>query len=163
MIFRPQKFAANNALYQKVVMELNQRIKVYAKSFPFEVTVTQARSKFKKLISACKAKALTQVSVAINKKKAMVSGGMNYFPLVASRESSDRSNNIEPSADTDFDQNNSFEGTVQEELDRRSKDYVPTRPPSSKKNDIDSFSDCLQSIAKSFVEKDPTDTILKFL
>ena len=44
----------------------------------------------------------------------MVSGGMNYFPLVASRESSDRSNNIEPSADTDFDQNNSFEGTVQE-------------------------------------------------
>ena len=93
----------------------------------------------------------------------MVSGGMNYFPLVASRESSDRSNNIEPSADTDFDQNNSFEGTVQEELDQRSKDYVPTRPPSSKKNDIDSFSDCLQSIAKSFVEKDPTDTILKFL
>ena len=93
----------------------------------------------------------------------MVSGGMNYFPLVASRESLDRSNNIEPSADADFDQNNSFEGTVQEELDRRSKDYVPTRPPSSKKNDIDSFSDCLQSIAKSFVEKDPTDTILKFL
>ena len=26
-----------------------------------------------------------------------------------------------------------------------------------------SFSDCLQSIAKSFVEKDPTDTLLKFL
>ena len=93
----------------------------------------------------------------------MVSGGMNYFPLVASRESSDRSNNIEPSADTDFDQNNSFEGTVQEELDRRSKDYVPTRPPSSKKKEIDSFSDCLQSIAKSYVEKDPTDTVLNLL
>ena len=85
------------------------------------------------------------------------------FPLVASRESSDRSNNIEPSADTDSDQNNSFEGTVQEELDRRSKDYVPTRPPSSKKKEIDSFSDCLQSIAKSYVEKDPTDTVLNLL
>ena len=85
------------------------------------------------------------------------------FPLVASRESSDRSNNIEPSADTDSDQNNSFEGTVQEELDRRSKDYVPTRPPSSKEKEIDSFSDCLQSIAKSYVEKDPTDTVLNLL
>ena len=48
------------------------------------------------------------------------------FPLVAGRESSDRSNNIEPSGDTDSDENNSFEGTVQEELDRRSEDYVPT-------------------------------------
>ena len=62
------------------------------------------------------------------------------FRLV-SRESSDQSNNIEPSADTDFDENNSFEGTAQEELDRKSKDYVPTRPPSSKKKKIDSFSD----------------------
>ena len=82
---------------------------------------------------------------------------------MANRKSSDRSKNIEPSADTDSDENNSFEGTVQEELDRRSKDYVPTRPPSSKKKKRDSFSDCLQSIAKSFVEKDPTDTLLKFL
>ena len=54
------------------------------------------------------------------------------FPLVA-RESSDQSNNIVPSADTDSDENNSFEGTAQEELDRRSKDDVPTRPLSSKK------------------------------
>ena len=60
LIFRNQKFAANNALYQKVVMELNQRIKGYEKSFPFEVTVTQARNKFKKLISECKAQSLTQ-------------------------------------------------------------------------------------------------------
>ena len=70
------------------------------------------------------------------------------FPLVAIRESSDRSNNIEPSADTDPDENNSSEGTVQEKLDRRSKDYVPTRPRSSKKKKIDNFSDCLQSITK---------------
>ena len=40
LIFRNHKFAANNALYQKVVMELNQRIKGYEKSFPFEVTFT---------------------------------------------------------------------------------------------------------------------------
>ena len=85
------------------------------------------------------------------------------FPLVASRESSYRSNNIEPSAETDCDEYNSFKGTVQEETDRRSKDYVPTRPPCSKKKKIDSFSDCLQSIAKSFLEKDPTDTLSKFL
>ena len=58
--FRSQKFAANNALYQKIVMELNLRIKGYEKSFPFEVTVTQARNKFKKLISECKAQSLTQ-------------------------------------------------------------------------------------------------------
>ena len=56
LIFRNQKFAANNALYQKVLMELNQPIKGYEKSFPFEVTVTQARNKFKKVISECKAK-----------------------------------------------------------------------------------------------------------
>ena len=31
LTFRNQKFAANNALYQKVVMELNQRIKGYEK------------------------------------------------------------------------------------------------------------------------------------
>ena len=67
---------------------------------------------------------------------------------MAIRESSDRSNNIEPSADTDSDENNSSEGTVQEKLDRRSKDYVPTRPRSSKKKKIDNFSDCLQSITK---------------
>ena len=42
LIFRNQKFAANNALYQKVLMELNRPIKGYEKSFPFEVTVTQA-------------------------------------------------------------------------------------------------------------------------
>ena len=41
-----QKFAANNALYHKVLMELNQRIKGYEKSFPFEVTITKARNKF---------------------------------------------------------------------------------------------------------------------
>ena len=29
LIFRNQQFAANSALYQKVVMELNQRIKGY--------------------------------------------------------------------------------------------------------------------------------------
>ena len=39
------------------------------------------------------------------------------FPVVGSRESSDRSNNIETSADTDSGENNSFEGTVPEELD----------------------------------------------
>ena len=82
---------------------------------------------------------------------------------MARRESSDWSNNIETSADTDSDENNSFEGTVQDELYRRSKDYVPTRPPSSKKKKIDSFGNCLQSIVKSFVEKDTTDTLLKFL
>ena len=81
---------------------------------------------------------------------------------MARRESSDQSNNIETSADTDSDENNSFEGTVQDELDRRSKDYVPTRPPSSKKKKIDNFSDCLQSITKQFVEKDPTDPLIPF-
>ena len=49
---------------------------------------------------------------------------------MANRKSSDRSTNIEPSADTDSDENSSFEDT--EELDRRSNDYVPIRPPSSK-------------------------------
>ena len=164
LIFRNQKFAANNALYRKVVMELNQRIKG---SFPFEVTFTQARNKFKKLISECKAQSVTQ-RTATGLSRSIVEKGYGklwdeLFPLVASRESSDRSNNIEPSADTDSDENNSFEGTIQEKLDQRSKDYVPTRPPSSKKKKIDSFSNCLQSIAKSFVEKDTTDTLLKFL
>ena len=84
------------------------------------------------------------------------------FPLVA-RESSDQSNNIEPSADTDSDENNSFEGTVQE-LDRRSKDYAPILTTSKKKDrQIEKKTDCLQSIANSFVEKDSTDTLLKFL
>ena len=32
-----------------------------------------------------------------------------------------------------------------------------------RKKKIDSFSDCLQCIANSFVEKDPPDTLLKFL
>ena len=123
LIFRNQKFAANNVLYQKVVLELNQRIKGYEKSFPFELTVTQARSKFKKLISECKAQSLTQRTAAglssykVEKGYGKWWGGL--FPLVARRESSDRSNNIEPSADTGSDENKSFEGTVQDELDRR--------------------------------------------
>ena len=58
-IFRNKKLATNNALYQTVVMKLNQRIKGYEKSILFEVTV-QARKKFKKLISECKAQSLTQ-------------------------------------------------------------------------------------------------------
>ena len=167
LICRNQKFAANNTLHHKVVMELNQQIKGYEKSFPFEVTVTQTRNKFKKLISVCVAKGLTHRTATGLSRYKLEKGYCKWwnelFPLVASRESSDRSNNIEPSADTDSDQNNSFEGTVQEELDRRSKDYVPTLPPSSKKKEIDSFSDCLQSIAKSYVEKDPTDTVLNLL
>ena len=166
LIFRNQKFAANNALYQKIVMELNLRIKGYEKSFPFEVTVTQARNKFKKLISECKAQSVTQ-RTATSLSRSIVEKGYGklwdeLFPLVASRESSDRSNNIEPSADTDSDENNSFERTIQEKLDQRSKDYVPTRPPSSKKKKIDNFSDCLQSITKRFVEKDPTDPLIPF-
>ena len=166
LIFRNQKFAANNALYQKIVMELNLRIKGYEKSFPFEVTVTQSRNKFKKLISECKAQSVTQ-RTATSLSRSIVEKGYGklwdeLFPLVASRESSDRSNNIEPSADTDSDENNSFEGTIQEKLDQRSKDYVPTRPPSSKKKKIDNFSDCLQSITKRFVEKDPTDPLIPF-
>ena len=135
LIFRNQKFAANNALYRKVVMELNQRIKG---SFPFEVTFTQARNKFKKLISECKAQSVTQRTAA-SLSRSIVEKGYGklwdeLFPLVASRESSDRSNNIEPSADTDSDENNSFEGTVQE-LDRRSKDYAPILTTSKKKID----------------------------
>ena len=145
-------------------MELNQRIKGYEKSFPFEVTVTQARNKFKKLISESKAQSLTQrTATGLSRYKVEKDYGKSWdelFPLVASRELSDRSNNIEKSADTNSDENNSFEEPVQEELDQRSKDYVPTRPPSSKKKKIDSFSDCLQSIAKPFVEKDPTDALL---
>ena len=137
LIFRNQKFAANNALYQKVVMELNQRIKGYEKSFPFEVTVTQARNKFKKLISECKAQSLTQrTATGLSRYKVEKGCGKwwdELFPLVASRESSDRNNNIGPSANTDSDENNNFERTVQEELDLRSKGYVPTRPPPSKK------------------------------
>ena len=137
LIFRNQKFAANNALYQKIVMELNMRIKGYEKSFPFEVTVTQARNKFKKLISECMAQSLTQrTATSLSRYIAEKGYGKLWdelFPLVASRESSDRSNNIEPSAGTDSDENNSFERTIQEKLDRRSKDYVPTRPLSSKK------------------------------
>ena len=148
-------------------MELNPRTKGYEKSFPFEVTVTQARNKFKKLISECKAQSVTQ-RTATSLSRSIVEKGYGklwdeLFPLVASRESSDRSNNIEPSADTDSDENNSFEGTVQE-LDRRSKDYAPILTTSKKKDrQIEKKTDCLQSIANSFVEKDSTDTLLKFL
>ena len=167
LICRNQKFAANNVLYHKVPMELNQRIKGYEKSFPFEVTITKARNKFKKLLSECKAQSLTQrTATGLSRYKVEKAYGKWWgesFPLVATRESSDRGNKIEPSADTDSDENNSFEGTVQEELARKSKDYAPTQPPSSKKKKIDSFRDCLESTAKSFVEKDPTDTPLKFL
>ena len=149
-------------------MELNQLIKGYEKSFPFQVPVTQARNKFEKLISECKTQSLSQRTVTGLSRYNKVEKGYGkwcdeLFPLMARRESSDRSNNIEISADTDSDENSCFEGTVQDELDQRSKDYVPTRPPSSKKKKIDSFSNCLQSIAKSFVEKDTTDTLLKFL
>ena len=83
LIFRNQKFAANNVLYQKVVLELNQRIKGYQKSFPFELTVTQARSKFKKLISECKAQSLTQrTATGLSRykvEKGYGEGGINYF------------------------------------------------------------------------------------
>ena len=118
-------------------MELNPRTKGYEKSFPFEVTVTQARNKFKKRISECNAQSLTQRTITGLSRYIVQKGSGKWwdelFPLVASRESSDQSYNIEPSADTDSDENNSFEGTAQEELDRRSKDDVPTRPLSSKK------------------------------
>ena len=93
LIFRNQKFAANNALYQKVLMELNQPIKGYEKSFPFEVTVTQARNKFKKVISECKAQSLTQrTATGLSGYKVEKGYGKwwdELFPLVASRESSD--------------------------------------------------------------------------
>ena len=81
-------------------------------------------------ISESKAQSLTQrTSTGLSRYKAEKGYGKLWdelFPLVAGRESSDRSNNIEPSGDTDSDENNSFEGTVQEELDRKSADYVPT-------------------------------------
>ena len=118
-------------------MELNQRIEGYEKLFPFEVTAAQARNKSKKLISECKAQRLTQrTATGLSHYKVEKGYGKwwdELFPLVASRESSYRSNKIEPSAETDCDEYNSFERTVKEETDRRSKDYVPTRPPSGKK------------------------------
>ena len=118
-------------------MELNQRIEGYEKLFPFEVTAAQARNKSKKLISECKAQRLTQrTATGLSRYKVEKGYGKwwdELFPLVASRESSYRSSKIEPSAETDCDEYNSFERTVKEETDRRSKDYVPTRPPSGKK------------------------------
>ena len=88
LIFRNQKFAANNALYQKVLMELNQSIKGYEKSFPFEVTVTQARNKFKKVISECKAQSLTQrTATGLSRYKVEKGYGKwwdELFPLVDS-------------------------------------------------------------------------------
>ena len=93
LIFRNQKFSANNALYQKVLMELNQSIKGYEKSFPFEVTVTQARNKFNKVISECKAQSLTQRrATGFSRYKVEKGYGKLWdelFPLVVSRESSD--------------------------------------------------------------------------
>ena len=90
LIFRNQKFAANNTLYQKVAMELNQRIKRYEKPFSFEVTVTQARYKFRKLILKCKAQSLTQRTATGLSRYEVEKGYGKWwdelFPFLASRE-----------------------------------------------------------------------------
>ena len=78
------------------------------------LSLTQARNKFEKLISECKAQSLTQrTATGLCRYKVEKGYGKwwdQLFPLVASRESSDRSNKIESSADTDSDENNSLKG-----------------------------------------------------
>ena len=62
LIFRNQKFAANGVLLDQVVKELNTRSQKYNCSFT--ITSTQARNKFKKLISECKTVSLTQCTAS---------------------------------------------------------------------------------------------------
>ena len=65
------------------------------------------------------------------------------FPLVASRESSDRSNKIESSADTDSDENNSLKGQSIKNYNEDQKIMYLNNHHLVRKKKIENFSDCL--------------------
>ena len=140
LIFRNQKFAANGLLFEKVVSELNERSKNYSN---FTITSTQARNKFKKMISECKAISLAQRTASgISRYKIEKGYGKWWdilFPLVASRESSDPSMLTEPSEEDTLREDLSTEDdhdtgnrNAEKNLTKNSE-KIPLRPSTKKK------------------------------
>ena len=58
LIFRNQKFAANTSTFEKITDLMNQRAANNGRKYT--VSFSQARNKFKKLVSECKSVSLTK-------------------------------------------------------------------------------------------------------
>ena len=102
LIFRNQKLAANTNSFEKIADLMNQRAANNDRKY--RVSFSQARNKFKKLVSECKTVSLTKRPASGIARYQVEKGYGKWwdilFPLVASRESSDRNNMIEPSFNT---------------------------------------------------------------
>ena len=98
LIFRNQKCAANTNIFEKVAEEMNER--GAADGRKNTITHSQIRNKFKKLVCECKSISLTQRTASgisrYQREKRYGKWWDILFPLVASRESADPSNIVEP-------------------------------------------------------------------
>ena len=98
LIFRNQKFADNENIFEKIADLKNQRVANNDRKY--SVSFSQARNKFKKLVSECKSVRITCRVARYQVDKVYGKWWDILFPLVASRESSDPNNMREPSFDT---------------------------------------------------------------
>ena len=98
LIFRNQKCTASNNIFEKVAEEMNER--AAADGRKNTITHSQIRNKFKKLVCECKSISSSHWKASGISRYQVEKGYGKWlnilFPLVASRESADPSNIVEP-------------------------------------------------------------------
>ena len=159
LIFRNQKCAANTNIFEKVAEEMNER--AAADGRKNTITHSQIRNKFKKLVCECKSRSLSKRKSGISRYQVEKSYGKWWdilFPLVASRESADPSNIVEPPFYND-NQNTDPENNLGGSKNATAEKKCECTPKKNKETTEQS----LLTLTKLFIDNDPTEKLLKFM
>ena len=150
---RNQKFPANANIFDKIADLMNQRATNNDRKY--RVSFSQVWNKFKKVVSECKSVTLTQRTASgIARYQAERGYGKWWdirFPLVASRESSDPNNMIEPSF-----------GTINQRVESKTQSNEVTNVSSQigkanmRKQNEKKLEQEIINLRRSFIENDPT-------
>ena len=126
------------------------------------ITHSQIRNKFKKLVCECKSISLTKRTASgisrYQREKRYGKWWDLLFPLVASRESADPSNIVEPPFYND-NQNTDPENDLGGSKNATAEKKCECKPKKNK----ETIEQSLLTLTKSFIDNDPTEKLLKFM
>ena len=166
LIFENNKNASNGKHYETLVKGLNTRIAAYEPPDPV-ISASQARNKFKKLVSECKNVSLTiKTASGIDRHKVEKGYGRWWdilFKLISSRPSSDPSNTIEPT----FEEVEEDAGPLQidsaTQTPPKAKKFVPKRPSGSNGSKSSNLKANLMNTLNKLIDKDPTREMMQLI
>ena len=126
------------------------------------ITHSQIRNKFKKLVCECKSISLSQRAASGISRYQVEKGYGNWwdilFPLVASRESADPLNIVEPPFYND-NQNTYLENDLGGSKNGTTERKCECKPKKNRKTHWTEFT----NFNKMFIDNDPTEKLLKFM